>query len=73
MSPEQEQYVAHHAPERRAARTAAARQETESAVSEAHRLFFSGDIEAARDRLSSAGLSDEGLSYYLNSWGSDYC
>lgn len=71
MSPEQERYVAYHSPEQRAARMEVARIANETAVSDAHRLFFSGDAEAARDRLFSAGIQDEGISFYLHSWGSD--
>lgn len=69
MSSEQERYVAYYSPEQRAARTEAARKITETAVSDAHRLFFSGDADAARGRLFSAGLQDEGISFYLHSWG----
>jgi hypothetical protein len=71
MSPEQEQYVAYHSPEQRASRSEAQRIASEAAVSDAHRLFFSGDAEAAQYRLESAGLQFEGISYYLNLWGSD--
>ena len=71
MSPEQERYVAYHSPEQRTSRLDAARSANEMAVSDAHRLFFSGDAEAARDRLFSAGIRAEGISFYLHSWGSD--
>ena len=71
MSPEQERYVAYHSPEQRTSRLEAARSANEAAVSDAHRLFFSGDVEAAWDRLFSAGIQDDGISFYLNSWGSD--
>lgn len=72
VSPEQEEYVAYHSSEQRAARMAEARQSNDVAVSEAHHLFFSGDIVAARDRLFSAGIQVEGISYHLTLWGSDY-
>ena len=71
MSPEQERYVAYHAPEQRASRLEAARRFSEAAVSDAHRLFFLGDADAARDRLFSAGIQAEGINFYLHSWGGD--
>ena len=72
MNPEQEEYVAYYSSEQRTARMAEARQFNDAAVSEAHHLFFSGDIEAARDRLFSEGIQDEGISYYFTLWGSGY-
>lgn len=71
MSPEQERYVAYHSPEQKKARTEAARSFTEATVSDAHRLFFSGDAEAARHCMFLAGLQDEGIDFYLHSWGGD--
>jgi len=71
MSPEQEQHVAYHSPAQRASRTEAARNATKTAVSDAHRLFFLGDVEAARGRLFSAGIQDEGIDIYLHAWGGD--
>jgi hypothetical protein len=72
MSPEQEQYVAYHSPEQRAARMMAARLDNEAAVSEAHALYFSGDVTGAEDRLFSAGISPEGIWYYMDTWGSKF-
>jgi hypothetical protein len=71
MSPEQDRYIAYHSPEQRASRTETARKVTETAVSDAHHLFFSGDAGAARNRLFSAGLQEEGINFYLHSWGGD--
>lgn len=65
----QAEYVAYHSPAARASRLVMARAANEAAVTEAHRLFFDGDIEGARHRLFSAGLSDEGIAYYLHEWG----
>lgn len=73
MSPEQAQHVAFYSPEQRAARTAAARDATDAAVTEAHRLFFDGDEDGAGHVLFLAGLTDEGISHYLGTWGSEYC
>jgi hypothetical protein len=50
-----------------------ARAATEAAVSEAHRQYFAGDPDSARHVLFLAGLSDEGISYYLSTWGNEAC
>ncbi len=71
MSPEQEQYVAYHSPEQRAARMMAARLDNEATVSDAHCLFFSGDADGAQDRLFSAGIPAEGILHYMETWGND--
>lgn len=71
MSSEQEQHVAYHSPEQRAARMMAARLDNEAAVSDAHRLYFSGDADGAQDRLFSAGISVEGVLHYMETWGND--
>jgi hypothetical protein len=68
MSPEQQEYMAYHSPEQRAIRLAEARKANDQAVAEAHQLFFSGDVQAASDRLFSAGIPDEGISHYLACW-----
>jgi hypothetical protein len=68
MSPEQQQWVSYHSPEQRSARMNAAQRESEKAVSEAHHLFFSGNVYAARERLFSAGIPYEGVSYYIGMW-----
>jgi hypothetical protein len=68
MSPEQQAYVAYHSSEQRAVRLAAAREANDLAVSAAHQLYFSGDVDAARDRLFAAGIPDDGVSYYLGCW-----
>ena len=65
---EQEAYVKYHSPEERAIRMAAARQANDAAVSEALVLFDAGDTEGARGRLSSGGIADEGIEYYLRVW-----
>lgn len=69
MSPEQLQYETYHSPEQRAARTLAARQAAEIAVSEAHRLFFDGQPDRAEHVLSLAGFAADGIAYYLSTWG----
>lgn len=69
MSPEQLQYEAYHSPEQRAARTLVVRQAAEIAVSEAHRLFFDGQPDCAEHVLFLAGFTDDGIAYYLSTWG----
>ena len=64
----QADYEAFYSPEAIAARTVAAREVTDKAVAEAWQLCNDGDREAARQRLITAGLSDEGVAYYLQSW-----
>lgn len=68
MSPQQQEYVALHSPAQRAARLVAARRANELAVTQAHQLYCSGDAMAARDTLSSAGIPDDGVRYWLRSW-----
>ena len=45
-----------------------AEQAREAAVTEALFLYLDGDIQSAKERLFSAGIQEEGISYYLNSW-----
>lgn len=72
MSPEQQQYTAYHSPEQKAARSAAARRFTDEAITEAHRLFFvSENADAARETLFSAGMQEEGICFYMDSWASE--
>lgn len=66
----QEAYERYHSPEKRRLRSALAAKETERAVSEAHALHEAGDENAARQRLFDAGIQDEGIAYYMQSWNS---
>lgn len=61
-------YEHYHSPEQRRLRSAQAVSERERAESEALALFEAGDEDAARHRLSDAGIQDEGIAYYLRSW-----
>ncbi len=71
MSPEQTQFEAHYSPEQRAARTEKACRCTDIAIAEAHRLFFTDDALAARERLRRDGFQEDGISSILHSWSGD--
>ena len=64
----QAEYEHYHSPEQRRSRMQKAEQAREAAVTEALSLYLDGDIQSAKERLFSAGIQEEGISYYLNSW-----
>ena len=64
----QAEYERYHSPEQRSIRLKRAEQAREAAVTEAFSFYMAGDIQSAKERLFSAGIQDEGISYYLNSW-----
>lgn len=64
----QKAYEEYHSPAQRRIRAEEARKTAESAVSEALSFFKSGDTESARQRLFDAGISDDGIAYYLHEW-----
>lgn len=66
----QDEYVAYHSPKARAQRLEGARRANDAAVEEAHQLHLSGNTEEARAKLFAAGISDDGIAYYLAEWGS---
>ena len=68
MSPQQLAHERYHSPAERAARLSQARRANEAAVDEAHGAFADGDRSAAERILFDAGLSDDGIAYYLGQW-----
>lgn len=67
----QQEYERYYSAEQRQRRTEEAKLITEIAVSEALALFNMGDREAASQRLFDAGIQDDGIACYLDTWGSD--
>lgn len=65
----QKAYEEYHSPAQRRIREEEGRKVAESAVSEALSYFNAGETEAARQRLFDAGISDDGIAYYLHEWG----
>jgi len=63
-------YEHYHSPEQRCVRRERATKEAERAVSEALALHEAGDEDAARQRLTDAGIQDEGIAHYMQSWKS---
>lgn len=65
---DQKTYEEYHSPEQREKRIVSARRETDIAVAEALGRFNSGDINGARNKLFDAGISEDGVVYYLSAW-----
>lgn len=63
-------YEHYHSPEQRRLRSERAAKDNDRAVSEALALFEAGDEDASRQRLFDAGIQDEGIAFYLQSWKS---
>lgn len=63
-------YEHYHSPEQRRLRSEPAINARERALSEALAWFEAGDEDAACQRLFNAGIPDEGIAYYLQSWKS---
>jgi hypothetical protein len=63
-------YEHYHSPDQRRLRSERAAKEGERVVSEALALFKAGDTDASRQHLFDAGIQDEGVAYYLQSWKS---